>query len=278
MTTTDKDISRHYTVADLESRILAALEAAGKDVDALTVDDLAPVDAFHLRGRAATEQLAAWADIRAGHLVLDVGSGVGGTCRYLAATTGCKVIGLDLVESYCRVAERLSARVGLAEHTTFRQGSALELPFTDGHFDVVWTEHVQMNIADKAGFYGELHRVIKPGGQLAFHDIFAGPTEGSLHYPVPWAGDASISYLIGESDLRDLLSRQGLEPVRWADTTEESAGFIQTLIDRLRNDRWPAVGMHLLMGDDAEVKFANMRRNLAEGRLQVVQALLKHAM
>jgi ubiquinone/menaquinone biosynthesis C-methylase UbiE len=277
MMTMHREVSQHYTIADLESRILAALEAAGKDLDALTVDDLAPVDEFHIRGRAATEQLAGWADVRPGQLLLDVGCGLGGTSRYLAATAGCEVVGLDLVESYCRIAERLSARVGVADRTTFRQGSALALPFADGHFDVVWTEHVQMNIADKAGFYRELHRVLKPDGQVAFHDILAGPEEGSLHFPVPWAAEASISHLIAESDLRDLLDQLGLDPVRWVDTTEESAGFFRTLFDRVRNDGWPAVGLHLLMGDDAATKLANVRRNLEEGRLRVIQAIMKRA-
>ena len=272
---THREVSQHYTVENLEVRILAALEAAGKDLDALTVDDLAPVDEFHIRGRAATEQLREWADVGPGHVLLDVGCGLGGTSRYLAVTAGCEVIGLDLVEEYCRVAERLSARVGLADRTTFRQGSALALPFADGHFDVVWTEHVQMNIADKAGFYRELHRVLKPGGQLAFHDILAGPAEGSLHFPVPWAGEASISHLIAESDLGDLLEQLGLDRVRWADTTEESASFFRTLFGRVRSDGWPALGMHLLMGDDAAIKLANVRRNLEEGRLRVVQAVMK---
>ena len=136
-----ENVSKHYAIGDLERRIFAALEADGKDLDALTVDDLAPVDEFHIRGRKATEELASWADLQEGHTLLDVGCGLGGTSRYLASTRGCEVVGLDLTEEYCQIAERLSARVGLAERTVFQQGSALEMPFSDGSFDVVWTEH-----------------------------------------------------------------------------------------------------------------------------------------
>ncbi len=274
MTTPYIGVSEHYTIHDLGNRILAALKAAGKDLDALTVDDLAPVDEFHIRGRAATEELAHWAEIQPGHVLLDVGCGLGGTSRYLAATVGCDVVGLDVTDEYCRVAEMLSARVGLADRTAFRQGSALGLPFADRHFDVVWTEHVQMNVADKAGFYGEIARVLKPGGQLAFHDIFAGANDG-VQFPVPWAADASLSHLIGVEDLRTVMSDLGLAQVRWEDKTDASAAFFQSVLERVRTEGWMPVGLHLLMGDDAAVKFANVLRNLEENRVQVVQAVMK---
>ena len=119
------------------------------------------------------------------------------------------------------------------------RGGAGALPFADGHFDVVWTEHVQMNIADKAGFYRELHRVLKPGGQLAFHDILAGPAEGSLHFPVPWAAEASISHLIAESDLGDLLesTRAGSGPLGRHD---RGVGGLLPHSVRPRAERWVA--------------------------------------
>lgn len=272
------DISNHYTVTGLGDRILSALAAAGKDIDALQVDDLAPVDEFHIRGRVATEELASWAAIGQGDRVLDVGCGLGGTSRHLAATTGCEATGVDLTEEYCRVAEMLSERVGLAEQTTFRQGSALDLPFPDDHFDVVWTEHVQMNIADKATFYGEMVRVLKPGGTLAFHDIFAGNGNGNgdgLHFPVPWAPDDTINHLIQVERLSDLLESLGLSPVRWEDKTEAAEAFFGTLLPRVRAEGWMPVGLHLLMGEEALTKFTNMHQNVREGRVRVVQAVLR---
>jgi ubiquinone/menaquinone biosynthesis C-methylase UbiE len=267
------DVTRHYASGDLEMKILTALSKAGKDVDALTVDDLAPVDEFHIRGRSATEELASWVNLRSDHLLLDVGCGLGGTCRYLAHNCGCEAVGLDLTPEYCRVAERLSERVGLTDQTRFQQGSALEIPFPDNHFGVVWTEHVQMNIQEKTGFYREVRRVLKRQGQFAFHDIFAG--SGALHFPVPWADDDSISHLICVDEVQDLLTKVGLDPLRWEDKTAASIRFFETTFERVRDNGRPAVGLHLLMEENATERFANMLLNLQEGRVRVIQAVLR---
>lgn len=273
MTNPREKISDHYTVEELGSTILAALQSAGKDLESLTLDDLAPVDEFHIRGRSATEELAREADVQPQHEVLDVGCGLGGTARYLAHRVGCSVLGVDLTEEYCRVAEMLSVRVGFAERTVFRQASALALPFDDGRFDVAWTEHVQMNIADKAAFYREIRRVLKPGGRLAFHDIFSG-SESDVHYPVPWAADDSISHLIGVEEVESLLAEVGFAPIRWEDKSEVSTQFFRTVMQKFETAGWMPVGLHLLMGDSAAEKFGNMLRNLEEDRVRVVQAVM----
>jgi len=266
-------VSKHYTLEGLGQIILAALEKSGKDVESLAVDDLAPVDEFHIRGRAATEELARWAEVQSHDEVLDVGCGLGGTARFLTSMRGCRVVGIDLTEGYCRVAEMLSSRVGLAERTVFQRASALDLPFEDGRFDVVWTEHVQMNIADKARFYRELGRVLKPNGQLAFHDIFAGDAQGA-HYPVPWATDASISHLIRVEDVEPFLTGAGFVRKRWEDKSSESTTFLRNALQQVQKAGWMPIGLHLLMGDNATQKCANLLRNLEEGRVRVVQALM----
>lgn len=264
-------VADHYAVPDLGERLLAALAAAGHDLEALDVDDLAPFDAFHTRGRAATEELAAEVALEAGARVLDVGCGIGGTSRYLAARHGCHVTGVDLTEEYVRAAERLSARTGLAVRTTFRQASALELPFAARSFDVVWTEHVQMNVADKARFYGEIARVLRPGGRLAFHDLFAGPATTPLAFPVPWASHAGLSHLASPESVRALLAAFGFEELHWRDVTAQAREFFHHV------SAGPSrpLGLALLMGDSAREKLGNVLANLEADRLRVVRAVLR---
>jgi ubiquinone/menaquinone biosynthesis C-methylase UbiE len=194
-------IERHYTrpSMDMENTILTALRNAGKNIDQLTVDDLAPIDEFHTRGREATANLASLLNLQPNFHVLDVGAGIGGPSRYLASKFGCRVTGLDLLGEYCRVADSLAKRVKLDNLLNYRQGDATQMPFEDATFDVVWTQHASMNIADKKRLYSEMHRVLKPGGKLAIYDIYKGSSDmdgSSIHFPVPWAPDPSISHLI----------------------------------------------------------------------------------
>ncbi|MHC5209856.1 MAG: GNAT family N-acetyltransferase [Planctomycetota bacterium] len=265
-------VARHYGRGGLLDEILDALRAAGKDLDALTSADLAPVDAFHIRGREASMELAGHAALRPGERVLDVGCGIGGAVRFLATEQRCVATGLDLTPEYVRVAEALAQRVGLAEATGYRCGSALDLPFEDGSFDAVWTEHAQMNIGDKRGFYAEIARVVRPGGRLAFHDIFLGEG-GDLLCPVPWAADPSQSFLELPETVRALLAELGFTVDVWRDRTAASRDFFEATLDRLRASGPPPVGIHLLMGETARAKLENCLLNLEQERIAVVLAV-----
>lgn len=266
-------VANHYGQSGLGPAILEALAADGKDVEQLTVADLAPVDEFHVRGREATLELAELADLSPEHHVLDIGSGIGGSARHLAHAHGCSVTGIDLTPEYCEVATMLSARVGLSGNTTFKQASALDLPFPAGSFDRAWTEHVQMNIADKRSFYAEIARVLRPGGRLVFHDIFAGPG-GEPHFPVPWAEVPELSSLIAPSDLAATLTSLGYSTIEWRDVTIAARDFFARLVAR---EKRPKTSIALLMGATAPEKIHNILRNLEEKRVTVLQCALQQA-
>lgn len=180
------DVARQYTAASLLDRIDAALELAGLDAGRLAWRDLAPLDHFHSGGFAASTELAHALSPEDGAHVLDVGSGVGGPARLLAATYRCRVTGIDLTSDAVAAATALSARTGLGERTRFLAADAVALPFPDATFDHAWSQHAAMNIADRARLSAELRRVLKSGGRLALHDVAAGDG-GPLLFPVPWA-------------------------------------------------------------------------------------------
>lgn len=270
----NETVQAHYTRPDLGSVILAALENAGKDIDRLTPADLAPIDEFHIRGREATLELARAANLDSTKRVLDVGSGVGGTSRCLAQEFGCRVTGIDLTDEYCRAAAMLSDRIGLSALIDYRQGDATNLPFPDASFDVVWTEHVAMNIPDKSRLYEEMYRVLKPGGTLAIYDVLAGPS-GPVLFPVPWARTPDSSFLATPQELRDLLEKAGFTVAAWSDTTDTARAWFVSLAEKIRRDGLPPLGFHVLLGSDFQAMAQNQRRNLEEGRIVLAQVVAK---
>ena len=275
--TYERELNDHYGVANLGDDILEELDHAGKDVDGLTRDDITSFDEFHIRGRTATRELANLADVQAGAAVLDVGCGVGGPARTLAAEFGCDVVGVDLVDEYCRAAELFADRVGMDDAVRFQRGNALDLPFDDRRFDVVWFQHTLMNVDAKARAFAEAGRVLEPGGTLALYEICAGPG-GDPHFPVPWAPDASLNYLETPGRLRETIGGRGFEEVAWRDVSAPSLEWFRTVVEKMQSrpaDAPPALGLNLLMGAETPVKAKNVVRSLEEERIAVVQGVFE---
>ncbi len=269
----DHEIQKHYNRSGLADAILTALTAAGKDINHLKLEDLAPIDEFHIRGREATHELASQLNLHSNCKVLDVGSGVGGASRYLASTYGCQVTGIDLSEEYCLAAQALADCLGLSPKVTYQQGSALDMPFEDNTFDVVWTQHAAMNIADKAKFYSEIKRVLRPNGYFALYDILVGPVE-PLYYPVPWARDSSISFMTTPEKLYELLQEIGFHILHWRDTSEDGRVWFKEVAAKLQQQsERPMLGFHVLLGPDFREMAQNQVRNLNENRIVLIECV-----
>jgi len=264
-----ESVATHYSGGgDLAAKIAAGLRQAGKDPAALTTADLAAVDEFHFRGRAATLDLAAQMGLRADKRVLDIGSGLGGPARTLAETYGCHVTGLDLTAAFCEAAAVLSGWVGLDALTDFRQGDATAMPFAAAEFDAAISLHVGMNIAAKDALYREARRVLKPGGVFAVYDILQGEG-GAVPYPVPWARTASISHLATPEAMAALLSEAGFEILAREDSSEESLAWLEARTRQKAAGPLP-VTTQLLFGDDFALMTRNQLQALAEKRMRTV--------
>ena len=267
-------LASHYATHDLEVVVINALVAAGKDPSKLVLEDLAAIDEFHIRGRKATIDLASRLHFDVSTEVLDLGCGLGGASRYLASEYGCRVAGLDITEAYCRVAVMLTMRLGLSDRVSYHHGDALAMPFVDASFDIVWTQHAMMNIADKDAFCTEVMRVLKPGGVLACYEIFSG-TGGDVCYPVPWARDAATSFLARPEQMRKVLEEVGFEIEHWQDTTEVGRNWFKRMGEKLRNQGPSPLGIHILLGDAFQSMAKNQVRNLNEDRISLIEAVAR---
>lgn len=264
------EVSQFYSGSgQLVAAISAALDAAGVDRARLRPADLAPVDEFHIRGRAATLEIAEALALTSDSHVLDLGSGLGGPARTLAEVTGCSVIGVDLTPELCEVATALSEWTGLSGHTRFHVGDATATGLADAAVDAALTVHVGMNIADKPALYPEAFRVLRPGGRFVVYDVLQGEG-GDVRYPVPWAHDSSTSFLATPEDMRELLRGAGFELDSYVDRSDESLVWFQQLRDRVRRQGPPQLTFATFLGDAFGQMAANQVANLAERRIRTV--------
>jgi ubiquinone/menaquinone biosynthesis C-methylase UbiE len=270
MTDVLDDVRDHYRATGLAERLKTALAALGGEDQRLAPQQLAALDQFHTMGLAATDGLAKLAGITAAMSVLDVGAGIGGPARFLAATYGCRVRGIDLSEPFIEAARYLTERTGQNGQVSFETASALELPFDCSRFDVVLLQHVAMNIADRARLYREIRRVLKSDGRFATFDVVL--KSGDPHYPVPWARTPATSFLLTAAATREAIDAAGFRTLTWQDDTEAAKAWIAQL---RASGPPPLPNLGVVMGPDVDFAqlLANLGRNLIEGRLGILTAV-----
>jgi len=256
----------------IAARIIVALRSAAGADTAITPETLAPFDHFHGRGVLATQVLVRLLEPRAGEAILDIGSGIGGPARWIAAQHGCTVTGVDLTAEFCNAARELCAASGMSDRVHIMQGSALALPVPDMAFDRAYSHNVLMNIADKAGVFREAFRVLKPGGRLVLCHLNAGPN-GPPEFPVPWAAVPENSFLATDEEMGRDLAAAGFEIVTFHDTSQATMSANTEMRRRMETQGLPPAGMHVLMGERFLQLQINSLRAMEDGRTRTVEVV-----
>jgi ubiquinone/menaquinone biosynthesis C-methylase UbiE len=268
---TDNPVERHYGRAGIAAAIRAGFAALGKAPETATIDDLSAVDEFHIGGRQATAEVLGQLGLAGHHRVLDIGSGIGGAARFAAQTYGCRVDGIDLTAEYVETAAELSRWVGLGDRVSFRQASALDLPFDAATFDGAFMLHVGMNIADKQRRFAEVARVVKPEATVGIYDVMATADE-EIDFPVPWASVRSLSAVDTPETYKALLRAAGFAVVAERNRRDFALAFFEALRARMAGAGGPPpLGLHIVMGPDAATKIGNMIANIQAGRIAPVE-------
>jgi SAM-dependent methyltransferase len=190
----------------------------------------------------------------------------------LSYETGCRVTGIDLSDEYIDAAERLTQLLGMQERVRFHACSALELPFEHDSFDGVWSLQMNMNVEDKQAWLSETYRVLKPGGRAIFYEVCAH-RNADLHFPVPWAQDSSMSFLVPPEAFRKIIASAGFEIASWNDKTDLAREAFANAKEPVGEPSLPVLGVYLLVGRDIQTKAYNLRRNLEEERVSLIESV-----
>lgn len=273
--TEGKQVSEHYSHGNLLEAIEDALSKLGKSPKNVTIHDLAPVDEFHIGGRQATERFLKQLEFpQKGH-ILDVGCGLGGAARFVADMFDHLVSGIDLTKEYIDTGNALCAWVGLDNHITLHEGSALSMPFESETFDGAYMMHVGMNIKDKEGLFKEVYRVLKPGAVFGVYDVMRD-SAGELAYPVPWATDSSTSHLGTPSEYSQALGEMGFEVLEINNRIDFAMEFFRQLKEKTEDaESTPPLGLHTLMQKTTAEKVKNMIDNITNGIIAPVEIVAK---
>lgn len=274
---TQQDVSKHYTHGNLVAAIQSGIESLGKTVESVTVDDLAPVDEFHIGGRQASDDFLGQLDLSSEKQVLDIGCGLGGAARFVASRYGCHVTGIDLTPEYIETAKVVCMWVGLDRLISLHQGSALAMPFADGAFDRAYMLHVGMNIDDKAKLCSEVSRVLRSNSLFGIYDVMR-IGDGELTYPVPWATTAESSALAKPAQYREALEKAGFSVIAERNRRDFALAFFDQLRARTAVAGGPPpLGLHILMGRNTPDKVQNMIQNISNGRIAPVELIARKA-
>lgn len=272
-----KKLSDHYHHGNLLSAIQAGLEKQGIQPQNASVENLGPVDEFHIGGRLASVHFLDQLAITGSQTLLDIGCGLGGSARFAAKQYGAQITGIDLTPEYVETGQVLCDWVGLSERIKLHHGSALSLPFTDASFDGAFMMHVGMNIQDKTALFAEAARVLKPGARFGIYDIMKTNNE-DLVYPVPWATTSETSWLAEPEEYRQALEASGFHVTREEDRRDFAMDFFKSLKAASEASNGPPpLGLHVLMQQSTAEKIPNMVANLMANRISPVEMIAMKA-
>ena len=207
--------------------------------------------------------------------MLDIGCGLGGAARYIATTINSCVTGVDATEEYIQAGRTLCNWIGMnGEVKLYHQGAA-RMPFEDQTFDGAYMLHVGMNIPDKVTVFREVYRLLKPGTLFGIYDVLE-TAEGRFAYPVPWADDASLSYLGTSDAYNEALRDAGFSVTSVNSRRDVAIAFFDQMRARAAaGDGPPPLGLHLLMGESTAPKVKNMIGNLEAGLIEPVEIIAR---
>lgn len=282
---TQESLTAHYQTSEDESQlwqtISSSLEQANIKTTELNSNLLAPIDQLHVGGRKASQALLAKAGLTPECHILEIGSGLGGAARLLADTLDAHVTAVDITPAFTFACEKINRILGYSCINSICSDACHLDELPDNSQDAIWSQHTIMNIPDKEQLFKTLNRVLKPGGKLLLHEVIAGSNTEPLQLPVPWASKEELSHLPTPEQLQQQLAAIGFKTEHWNDITDNALQWRNKHTKREsgkeqqgKTQQQSPLSPLLVFGQQFLTMGKNIQANLADGKINIVQAVL----
>lgn len=273
--TADNAISEHYLHGSLLHSIQESLIKLGKDTANISIEDLSPVDEFHIGGRRATVNLFTQVPFSKNSHILDIGCGLGGPARFIAKAFGLRVTGIDLTQEYIDTGNQLSEWTSLREDVELCVGNATSMEFDDNSFDGSYMIHVGMNIPDKLTLFREVYRILKPNTYFAIYDIMR-LNNSEINYPVPWASTIEMSNLEKAESYIALLKEAGFKIISQNNRINFALEVFGKKTPTIAiGEEIAPLSLHTLMKESAATKITNMIEGIRNNAIAPTEIIVQ---
>lgn len=175
--------------------------------------------------------------------IIDVGCGIGGSTLYLAEKFGATATGITLSPVQASRAKERAIEANLADKVEFQIANALEMPFADNSFDLVWSLESGEHMPDKTKFLQECYRVLQPGGKLIFatwchretNSVAGELTADEVKHLKEIYRVYCLPYVISLSEYRSIALECGFQNLHSDDWSIAVAPFWDVVIDSALN-------------------------------------------
>jgi ubiquinone/menaquinone biosynthesis C-methylase UbiE len=272
--TNPSDIEEFWTRGDIHSRVHKAMKDADLINKKLEIEDLFPIDQYHARGIAATVDLGKRMPIRENSKILDIGCGLGGPARYYSKEFKCFIEGIDITPSFIELGTEFNKLTDMSNQVHLNVGNGETLDFEDNFFDGAYSQHVTMNISNREKFFSEAYRVLKTHSFFAFTEHGLGPI-GNPVYPLPWADNENMSYLLTPKKTISLLKDVGFYEIEIIETGAKYMSGYEKLMSQTKDIKQPILGIHVIGGQSMTERSMNSLTSIKERRTLPFEVLCK---
>jgi len=248
----------------------AALAERGLSEGPLTVEQLTALghlDQYHYYGTEACDEAIEILGLDADRRVLDIGSGLGGPARYLAAETGCRVHGVEIRSDLVETARELTDRVGLGDRVQFSADSAASVTLGDDQYDHLVAWLVLLHLESRVAVLSKCRQALRPGG-TAFVEAFVtddpSPADRRVIRDIVEMRDP-----VSTAGLVDQFHAAGFEDVVTCDLTEPWTRWTAVRYDRFEDRREQCIDTHGRATYERRAEFYRTVRDLfADGAVR----------